>query len=180
MPIGQKPNDPAGIGCVFARSNFSPIPKCSVPEITVTCSICVCQCGDTTNPSGIFKRIVNTPSFAGSPSSTTIAAPFWSESGPGPQTISDAANSSMSPMGFSSPVEAAARHRASAIASGYLIGELLLDEQIRPNTTFPGDQCVLRDRYERCFALREGSTGPRAPECGSGPGRTRQVRISAF
>src|SRR5712691_12271619 len=44
--------------------------------MTVTCSVRVCQCGNTWNPSGNRRRIVNTPGWVGSPSRMAILAPF--------------------------------------------------------------------------------------------------------
>src|SRR5216683_3117 len=82
VPAGQKPNEPVTSAVVDERSNRSPIPRCSVPLMTVACSVWVCQCGNTWRPSGNRRRIVNIPGWVGSPSRMAILAPFGNDGGP--------------------------------------------------------------------------------------------------
>src|SRR5207249_9772148 len=65
-----------------------PIPRWSVPATIVTCSVCVCQCGNTWKPSGTRRRSVNMPGCVGSPSRTAILAPLGKEGGPSFHSIS--------------------------------------------------------------------------------------------
>src|SRR5438034_244154 len=59
-----------------------------MPATIVTCSVCVCQCGNTWKPSGNRRRMVNMPGCVGSPSRTVILAPLGKEGGPSFHSIS--------------------------------------------------------------------------------------------
>src|SRR6478672_7567396 len=60
-----------------------------MPEITVSCSSCVCQCGAILYPpAGAKSLITNGPSLRGSPWSTAIFAPLGSDGGASPHLMS--------------------------------------------------------------------------------------------
>src|SRR5438874_2665439 len=84
-------NAPGVISLAAASSNFGPIPKANVPEITVIPSAVGCVCGATFQPAGVFSRIVNGPGFAGSPSRRAACAPAGNDGGAGPHFKSAAA-----------------------------------------------------------------------------------------
>src|SRR5688572_16633098 len=61
----MKAKEPAPRARPADLSNFSPMPRWNVPEMTVTCSTAGCQCGLIWKPSGSCRRMVNGPSCAG-------------------------------------------------------------------------------------------------------------------
>src|SRR5688572_4607412 len=82
IPAGIRENEPAVNSCAAVSSNFAPCPILNDPEITVTCSAPGWVCGGILNPAGNCRRMVNRPSFLGSPFKMAILAPAGNDGGP--------------------------------------------------------------------------------------------------
>src|SRR6266571_4947509 len=134
---------------VDARSNRSPIPRWSVPATIVTCSVCVCQCGNTWKPSGNRRRMVNMPGCVGSPSRTTILAPLGKEGGPSFHSTSVAGKSAIGLLAWpAAAVEIVNRNRLRTQRS--LIG--VVSSRAHPThlDSLLGSEDAFEQSEERC------------------------------